>query len=192
MNDIKSKIETLKKDASTSSDDIKKQISEIEKSVNAVSDDAKNAVGQISDDVAETKQTADKIISEIKDAVSRHDHKRTKELLEQIKQMKDSRVIDLNELIYILRLVRTEEKRHFEKEHIESEYDLSGTVEEIIAGMELQKPDTESIYKDIQNIGENTAVLENLMQSYHADNRKGHFTSENQHHDRRFRRRQIQ
>ncbi len=165
VNNIKSKIETLKKDASTSSDDIKKQISEIEKSVNAVSDDAKNAVGQISDDVAETKQTADKIISEIKDAVSRHDHKRTKELLEQIKQMKDSRVIDLNELIYILRLVRTEEKRHFEKEHIESEYDLSGTVEEIIADMELQKPDTESIYKDIQNIGENTAVLENLMQS---------------------------
>ena len=165
VNDIKSKIETLKKDASNSSDDIKKQINEIEKSVNAVSDDTKNAAGQISDDVDETKKAADKIISEIKDAVSKHDHKRTKELLEQIKQMKDSRVIDLNELIYILRLVRAEEKRHFEKEHIESEYDLSGTVEEIIAGMELKKPDTESIYQDIKNIGENASILEELMQS---------------------------
>lgn len=165
VNDIKSKIETLKKDVSNSSDDIKKQISEIEKSVSAVSDDTKNAAGQLSADVDETKKTADKLISEIKDAVSKHDHKLTKELLEQLKQMNDNHVIDLNEMIYILRLVRSEEKRHFEKEHLESEYDLSGTVEEIIAGMELQKPDIESIYKDIQNIGENTAVLENLMQS---------------------------
>ncbi len=165
VNDIKSKIETLKKDAYNSSDDIKKQINEIEKSVNAVSDDMDTAIGQLSDDADKAKQTADKLIKEIKDAVSRHDHKRTKELLEQIKQMNDSRVIDLNELIYILRLVRAEEKRHFEKEHLESEYDLSGTVEEIIAGMELQKPDTESVYKDIKNIGENTELLETLMQS---------------------------
>ena len=165
VNDIKSKIETLKKDAVNSSDDIKKQINEIEKPVNTVSGDMDTAIGQLSDNADKAKQTADKLIKEVKDAVSRHDHKRTKELLEQIKQMNDSRVIDLNEMIYILRLVKAEEKRHFEKEHLESEYDLSGTVEEIISGMELQKPDTENIYKDIKNIGENTELLETLIQS---------------------------
>ena len=165
LDDISRKLETLKKDAAGSSDDIERQISRMEASVQAVSNDTRTAMEELSDNQARTKKSAGNIIAELQEAVSRHDHKRSKELLEQLRTLKDSGVIPLDELADILRQLREEEVSHLEEDHLKELEDLAGTIEEIIAGTELQQPDTDQVYQDILQVGEEAKALEKLMHS---------------------------
>ncbi len=168
IDDIDAKLTKLEQDAHSSSKNIENEVSAIRSYLNAAKTDTNIAVNQIQNNTAELKKTSDLLVAQIKESVKKHDHKKTRELITQLKEIfgKDNTVIDLNEVFDIIAEIRTEEKEHLENEHIDPESEnLIEELEEIIADTSYSKPDTESIFKDIKGVSDSASSLKNLLSS---------------------------
>ena len=169
--DINAKITKLEADAKNSSDNIKNQVASIKGYITAARTDTHKAVTQTQNNVNELRKTADDISAQLKDAVKKHDHKKTRELILRLKEIfgKDNTVIDLNEVFDIIAEIRSEEKEHFDNEHLApKETSLADELEEMIASASYTKPDTEAIFNDIKNVSDSASDLDSLLHSESA------------------------
>ncbi len=157
----------MRNDAGTSASDIRSQLDTIKKQLRQVRSDTNSAAQQTKDNLSQARTTADNLISDIRSALERHDHKKTKELLLQLKSIfkDDNTVIDLNEVFSLLSQIRQEEKQHFEDEHLNDSQLLSDELEEIIASADYTAPDTDSIFSDIKAVSDSGAALSSMIGS---------------------------
>ncbi len=158
INEINSNIDKLRNDAANSSDEVKNQIKVLQDSVDTTSNDLKYAVGQMTDNVYTYRNTANQLITEIRSGIDSHDELKVTELVNNLNETLENQDenVDVEDILDILKRVREEKIGGDE---------LYDKIEKIIAHTDYNRPDTEKVFNDVDNVTNGVRGIESLLAS---------------------------